>query len=102
MAVIAQSAPTLSIVVPRYSEEGNVELLLDRITQIAERLPAHPSYEIVLVNDGSSDATLPTIREQMRRRPHVVLVNLSRNFGHQLAATAGLDVAQGEVVVLMD
>jgi dolichol-phosphate mannosyltransferase len=102
MAVIAQSAPTLSIVVPLYNEEGNVELLLDRITQIAERLPEHPSYEIVLVNDGSTDATLPTIREQMQRRPHVVLVNLSRNFGHQLAATAGLDVAQGEVVVLMD
>ena len=102
MAVIAPSAPTLSIVVPLYNEEGNVELLLDRITQIAERLPEHPSYEIVLVNDGSTDATLPTIREQMQRRPHVVLVNLSRNFGHQLAATAGLDVAQGEVVVLMD
>jgi dolichol-phosphate mannosyltransferase len=42
------------------------------------------------------------IREEMRRRPNVVLVNLSRNFGHQLAATAGLDVAQGEAVVLMD
>jgi dolichol-phosphate mannosyltransferase len=89
-------------VVPLYNEEGNVEPLLERITNIAERLPDGPSYEIVLVNDGSSDGTLRVIREQMRRHEHVVLVNLSRNFGHQLAATAGLDTCRGDAVVLMD
>jgi dolichol-phosphate mannosyltransferase len=102
MAIAAEPAPVLSIVVPLYNEEGNVEPLLDRITGILEQLPERPSYEIVLVNDGSSDATLRVIREQMRRRNHVVLVNLSRNFGHQLAATAGLDTALGDAVVLMD
>jgi polyisoprenyl-phosphate glycosyltransferase len=94
--------PALSVVVPLYNEEGNVALLVERIAGIVERLPGRPSYEIVLVNDGSRDMTLPAIRDEMRRRPNIVLVNLSRNFGHQLAATAGLDVAQGDVVVLMD
>ena len=96
------SAPVLSIVVPMYNEEGNVAPLLERIVSIAERLPERPAYEIVLVNDGSNDGTLAAIRDEMRRRPHVVLVNLSRNFGHQLAATAGIEIAAGEAVVLMD
>ena len=94
--------PTLSIVVPLYNEEGNVDLLVDRIVGIAERLPGIPSYEIVLVNDGSSDGTLGKVRAQIASRPHIVLVSLSRNFGHQLAASAGIDIAQGEAVVLMD
>jgi glycosyltransferase involved in cell wall biosynthesis len=94
--------PTLSVVAPLYNEEGNVAALVERIVGILERLPDRPTYEIVLVNDGSKDHTLSAIREQMRRYPNIVLVNLSRNFGHQLAATAGLDVAQGQAVVLMD
>lgn len=92
----------LSIVVPLYNEQGNVHPLVERIVGIAERLPGKPSYEIVLVNDGSRDATIDEIREEMRAHKDVVLVNLSRNFGHQLAATAGLDISRGEAVVLMD
>lgn len=95
-------AVTLSIVVPLFNEEGNVATLVDRILGIVERLPGRPTYEIVLVNDGSRDGTLAAIHEQMQRRHNIVLVNLSRNFGHQLAATAGLDIAQGDAVVLMD
>jgi len=102
MTVTAPAAPTLSVVVPLYNEEGNVGPLLDRIAGIIQRLPDRPPYEIILVNDGSRDGTLAKIRDEMQRRPNIVLVNLSRNFGHQLAATAGLDVAQGQAVVLMD
>jgi glycosyltransferase involved in cell wall biosynthesis len=94
--------PILSIVVPMYNEQGNVGPLLERIGAVVENLPGRPSYEIVLVNDGSSDATVDAIREQLARRPHLVLVNLSRNFGHQLAATAGIELAAGEAVILMD
>jgi polyisoprenyl-phosphate glycosyltransferase len=94
--------PTLSIVVPLYNEEGNVAPLVERIVAIVGRLEGSPSYEIVLVNDGSSDGTLARIRDELARREHVVLVNLSRNFGHQIAASAGLDIAAGEAVVLMD
>ena len=102
-AHMAASPPvTLSIVVPLYNEEHNVAPLLERIVANVERLPKRSAYEILLVNDGSTDATLARIREEMARRPNLVLVNLSRNFGHQLAATAGLDVSRGEAVILMD
>jgi polyisoprenyl-phosphate glycosyltransferase len=94
--------PTLSIVVPLYNEEGNVAPLVERIVAIVGRLEGSPSYEIVLVNDGSSDGTLARIRDELAHREHVVLVNLSRNFGHQIAASAGIDIAAGEAVVLMD
>ena len=94
--------PVVSIVVPLYNEAGNVRPLLERLGAVAARLGDEADFEIVLVNDGSTDGTLAAIREEMRRRPHVVLVNLSRNFGHQLAATAGLEIAAGEAMVLMD
>lgn len=93
---------TVSVVVPLYNEEGNVTPLVERLVGILERLPERPSYEIVLVNDGSVDATAARIRDEMTRHSNIVLVNLSRNFGHQLAATAGIDIATGDAVVLMD
>jgi glycosyltransferase involved in cell wall biosynthesis len=99
---MTEERPALSIVVPMYNEEGNVAPLLDRIYGITKRLPGVTSYEIVLVNDGSDDGTAARIREEMQRRSHLVLVDLSRNFGHQLAATAGIEIAQGDAVVLMD
>jgi glycosyltransferase involved in cell wall biosynthesis len=100
---VADSArPVLSIVVPLYNEGGNVAPLLQRIGGVTERLRDAFDFEIVLVNDGSTDGTLAAIRDEMRRRPHIVLVNLSRNFGHQLAATAGIEIARGDAVVLMD
>jgi glycosyltransferase involved in cell wall biosynthesis len=94
--------PMLSIVVPMFNERANVAPLVERIAAVVEGLPGKPTYEIVLVNDGSSDATADAIREQLQRRPHLVFVNLSRNFGHQLAATAGIELATGAAVVLMD
>ncbi len=94
--------PVLSIVVPLYNEAANVAPLLERVAELTARLGPDLDSEIVLVNDGSTDETLRAIREEMRRRPHIVLVNLSRNFGHQLAATAGMEIARGDAVVLMD
>ncbi len=94
--------PVLSIVVPLFNEEGNVAALLERICAIVTALKDVASYEIVLVNDGSSDGTVAAIRDEMTRRPNIVLVELSRNFGHQIAATAGVEMARGQAVVLMD
>jgi dolichol-phosphate mannosyltransferase len=92
----------LSVVVPLYNEAATVPPLLERIGSVVDRLSDEYDYEIVLVNDGSSDQTAAAVRRELERRPHVVLVNLSRNFGHQLAATAGLAIATGDAVVLMD
>ncbi len=94
--------PMLSVVVPLYNERGNVVPLLERLGAVTQRLRDAYDFEIVLVNDGSTDGTLTAIRGEMQRRPHIVLVNLSRNFGHQLAATAGIEIARGDAVVLMD
>ncbi|HTU69750.1 MAG TPA: glycosyltransferase family 2 protein [Candidatus Baltobacteraceae bacterium] len=102
MQLHADAAPTLSIVVPLYNEQGNVAPLVERIADVLARLPGSPSYEIVLVNDGSTDATLAQVRAELTRRSHVVVVSLSRNFGHQIAASAGIDIARGDAVVLMD
>ena len=98
----AAAPPTLSIVVPLYNEQENVKPLVERVADVVARLPGSPSYEIVLVNDGSTDATLAQLRAELASRTNIVLVNLSRNFGHQIAASAGMDIARGDAVVLMD
>src|SRR5579871_4116683 len=94
--------PVLSVVVPLYNEAANVAPLIERIGGVVDSLRGEFDYEIVLVNDGSVDDTAAAVRREMQRRSHVVLVNLSRNFGHQLASTAGLELAVGDAVVLMD
>jgi glycosyltransferase involved in cell wall biosynthesis len=93
----------ISIVVPLYNEEGNVPELIRRIEQIMGQatLPGE-RYEIVAVNDGSRDGTLAALRAAQATEPRLVIVDLSRNFGHQIAATAGLETAAGDAVVLMD
>lgn len=95
-------ARTLSVVAPLFNEEGNVTELLRRLTAAVRNVPGIDDYELVLVNDGSTDRTLTLLREHQADDPHLVIVDLSRNFGHQLAATAGLDAAQGDAVVLID
>jgi len=94
--------PVLSVVVPLYNEAGNVAPLLARLGEVLDGLRDRTDYEIVLVDDGSTDATAAAVRAEMQRRRNVVFVRLSRNFGHQLAATAGLEIAVGDAVVLMD
>ncbi|MFN2459925.1 MAG: glycosyltransferase family 2 protein [Candidatus Velthaea sp.] len=96
-------AATLSIVVPLYDEAENVDELLRRITAVVRALPEPPAdYEIVCVDDGSRDTTRERLIAAAHADPHVRVVALSRNFGHQIAATAGLDTARGDAVVLMD
>ncbi len=94
--------PEISIVVPVYNEEGNVEELLERLFSIMSGLTTVTAFEFVVVNDGSTDGTLERMKPLLARFPMLRIVNLSRNFGHQLAATAGLDAARGEAVILMD
>jgi dolichol-phosphate mannosyltransferase len=93
--------PELSIVVPCYNEEACLHALYDRLTAAAGKAVG-PSYELVLVNDGSSDGSWEVMRSLAAQDPHVVAINLSRNHGHQLALTAGLDLCQGEKILIID
>jgi glycosyltransferase involved in cell wall biosynthesis len=93
---------TLSVVAPLFNEEGNVAELVRRVRASADAAPGIDAYEIVLVDDGSTDRTVELLKVHAAADPRIVIVRLSRNFGHQLASTAGLDIARGDVVVLID
>jgi polyisoprenyl-phosphate glycosyltransferase len=94
--------PTLSVVVPLFNEEGNVAELLRRLRASADGVAGISGYEIVLVDDGSTDRTVELLQGHAKVDPRLVVVRLSRNFGHQLASTAGLDISRGDAVVLID
>jgi polyisoprenyl-phosphate glycosyltransferase len=93
--------PKLSIVVPCYNEEACLEMLHARISAAA-RTAVGESYEIVLINDGSRDRSWPIMQAISAGDPHLVAINLSRNHGHQLALTAGLDLCAGEEILVID
>jgi glycosyltransferase involved in cell wall biosynthesis len=90
----------LSLVMPCYNEEEGIPFLRREVTAFLDEVP-YP-VEIVLVNDGSRDGTFRVLHEWARADSRVKVLNLSRNFGHQIASTAGLDYAAGDAVVLMD
>ena len=92
---------TLSVVAPCFNEAEGLQELYRRVTAVCRNV-AGEAYEIVLVNDGSSDATWADIRALTARDAHVVGVNLSRNYGHQLALSAGLTVCRGVRVLVID
>jgi len=98
-----ERAATLSIVIPLFNEAGNVDELLRRVSSVVRALPEPPlDYEVICVDDGSRDATREKLFAAALTDPHLRVLSLSRNFGHQIAATAGLDAARGDAVVLMD
>ena len=98
----ASTAPVaLSAVVPCFNEEAGLSELYPRLSR-ACRDAAGDDYEIVLVDDGSTDRTWPIIRELAVHDAHVVGVTLSRNHGHQLALTAGLSICRGDRVLILD
>jgi polyisoprenyl-phosphate glycosyltransferase len=92
--------PLLSVVAPCFNEEEVLPEFYRRVKAVCENLDK--TYEIVLINDGSSDATWPLMVSLAEQDPTVVAVNLSRNHGHQLALTAGLSVCRGELILILD
>ena len=93
--------PALSIVVPCYNEEACLTALHERLSAAAHSAVG-TDYELVLVNDGSGDRSWPMMRQLVAEDPRVVAVNLSRNHGHQLALTAGLDLCGGDKILIID
>jgi polyisoprenyl-phosphate glycosyltransferase len=92
--------PLLSVVIPLYNEEGGLARLVQRLTPILDSLDM--DVEVVFVDDGSRDTTAQLAREQANADSRFKLVQLSRNFGHQAAISAGMDYASGDAVVVMD
>lgn len=89
-----------SIIAPCYNEEGNLPELYRRIKEIMDQ--TGQIWELVLVNDGSADRTPEIMRELHAADSRVHYIDFSRNFGHQIAVTAGIDYARGEVVIIID
>lgn len=90
----------LSIVIPSYNEEGNVENTANVVSEILEKNGI--DYELIFVNDGSKDRTWEKISAMDVSRDNIAAVNFSRNFGKESAIFAGLEVARGDACVLMD
>lgn len=101
MSPALTSAPALSVVVPCYNEMDNLDELHRRLSQVCRGV-LKDDYEIVLINDGSRDRTWPLMRKLATLDPRLVVVNLSRNYGHQLALTAGLHMCRGRRVFVLD
>ena len=95
-----ESTPRLSIVAPIYNEEGNIELLYERIVQVLDA--SGETWELILVNDGSRDRSPDMMDDLALRDERVKVIHFARNFGHQTAVTAGMDHAAGDAVVLID
>lgn len=92
--------PTLSIIVPMYNEEEALDGFFKRVQRVLQTVT--PSYEIICVNDGSRDLTLARLRHAAERDERIKVVNLSRNFGKEVALSAGLDHAAGDAVIPID
>jgi dolichol-phosphate mannosyltransferase len=93
----------LSVVIPIFNEEANISELHRRLTALLAPMHLPGGYELIFVNDGSRDGSLPQLLRLAGQDPgHVRYLSFSRNFGHQIAVTAGLDRAEGEAVVIID
>ena len=91
----------ISIIVPAYNEEAVLELFHDRISKVLETLTDY-AWEIIFINDGSTDSTQVKIDALQKSDPRIASIVLSRNFGKEIAMTAGLDHAKGDAVVIID
>jgi len=90
----------ISVVVPLYNEELVIDEMHTRITSVMDN--AKLDYELVMVNDGSTDKTLELAKKICEKNKRIKLVSFSRNFGHQIAITAGMEKASGDAVVVID
>jgi dolichol-phosphate mannosyltransferase len=91
----------ISIVVPMYNEEKVIPLFFAEINKVLATLPQY-QFELVVVNDGSKDQTLALLKAQQTKQPKLIIVNLSRNFGHEPAVAAGIKTATGDAIIPMD
>lgn len=92
----------LSIIIPVYNESGNVTQLYTLLKQCLKKDFSSFKYEIVFIDDGSSDDTYTLLSTLHKKDAHVKVIQFSRNFGHHIAITAGFDLAKGDYIIVMD
>lgn len=91
----------ISVIIPCYNEEEVIATTVDRLHAMTKELAAY-KFELIFVDDGSADKTIEELREKAKTVPVLRIVALARNFGHQIAVTAGIDAAKGDAVILID
>lgn len=92
----------LSYIFPIYNEEGNIDLLYKTMNTVVKPLESKYELEFIFINDGSKDNSLQMLHEIQQRDTRVRVISFARNFGHQIAVTAGLDYAEGDAAIIMD
>ena len=90
----------LSVIAPMYNEEDVIELYLEKTVNVLEQ--HFSNYELILIDDGSTDHTVSRCLDYIKSNKNIRLLSFSRNYGHEIASTAGLDHADGDYVILMD
>lgn len=91
----------ISYVFPIYNESGNIELLYKAMTDLIKPVKQY-DFELIFINDGSRDNSLGLLTNLQKQDKRLIVIDFSRNFGHQIAVTAGLDYAKGDAVIIMD
>src|SRR5260221_10061599 len=100
MVTPATEHPVYSVVAPVYNEAKSLPEFYERVSSALNRLG--DPWELVLVNDGSRDESLDVMRRIQASDSHVKLIDFARNFGHQVAVSAGMDFASGDAVIIID
>ena len=91
---------TVSVLIPVYNEEGNLSLLYDKLDSTLKKM--RRAYEIIFIDDGSSDGSMEILLDIKERNPNVKIVSFSRNFGQTAALSAGIDSSKGDIIIPMD
>lgn len=95
-----EASPAISVVIPIFNEEENIPILYQRLVKVLKDY--EPDFELIFVDDGSLDNSPYLIYELAANDPRVIVIQLARNFGHQIAISAGLDFSRGNGVIIMD
>lgn len=93
---------TITYLFPIHNEEGNIELLYKTVCDALKQKSKKYDYELIFINDGSTDKSLSILKAIAIKDKRVRIINFARNFGHQIAVTAGMDYSRGDAVIVMD
>ena len=91
----------ISYIFPIYNETDNISILYEEMLSVVKQASEY-EYELIFINDGSTDDSLDKLNDIQKSNKRITVINFARNFGHQLAVTAGLDISKGDAVIIMD